>query len=180
MLNTGATAPGFRFTDADGVARDSIELAGRPLVLVFMRYAGCPICQLDLGAFVGRAAAFRDAGASLVLVVQSSPERAGALGQRAAREGALVACDPEGKLYDLYGLRLANPLQYAGPAVLRKLGRARAKGMAHGPREGRERQLPAAFVIAADGHIAHAHYGKNLADLPEPERLLSLLSDLGA
>lgn len=171
MLKSGDQAPAFTFTDQWGQPRSSQEFAGRPLVLVFLRYAGCPICQLDLVSYTRSAATSFPPTAALLLVVQSEPERVKALAELTPGPAPVLACDPRAELYDLYGLRQANLLQYAGPAVLRKVGRAKAQGFTHGTREGREMQLPALFVIGADGRVRLAHYGRHIADLPEPREV---------
>lgn len=174
-LKLGDKAPTFAFTDHTGARRDLADLSGRgkPAVLVFTRYAGCPICQLETSLLGRKAPAFAAKGASLVIVTQSAVANLGPLA--ALAPGAVMVSDPAGEAYRLYDVRPGTLLQYAAPAVLRRAKEAGAAGFAHGANEGVERQLPAAFVIAGDGTILWARYGRNVADAATPEELLGKL-----
>jgi peroxiredoxin Q/BCP len=172
-LRVGDRAPTFIFTDHTGTRRDLGDLhrSPRPVVLVFGRYAGCPLCQLEiarLGAVLPRLA---QVGAALIILTQSPVERLGGLVNLAP--GATIASDPWGDIYRIYNVRVGTPLQYAGASILAKVRAATAAGYVHGPREGQERQLPAAFVIAPGGKLVFVHYGKTVADAPNPEHLVA-------
>ncbi|MDY7032218.1 MAG: redoxin domain-containing protein, partial [Thermodesulfobacteriota bacterium] len=73
-----------------------------------------------------------------------------------------IACDPEGKIFNLYGVSPGNLINYiAGfPKGLKVI----FKGMKHGKFEGKEMQLPADFLIDKEGIVRFAHYGKNPGD----------------
>ena len=49
--------------------------------------------------------------------------------------------------------------------------KATCKGFKHGKFEGKETQLPAAFVVNAMKVINYAYYGKHVSDVPSPETL---------
>ena len=174
-LKDGDKAPLFAFSDHTGARRDLADLAGRgkPAVLVFTRYAGCPICRLETSRLGRNAAAFAAKGATLLIVAQSSPANLGPLVELAP--GAVLVSDPAGDSYRLYDVRTGYLLQYAAPAELARAKEAAAAGFAHGPREGEERQLPASFVIGPDGTILWARYARNIADAASPEELLAKL-----
>lgn len=174
-LKAGDKAPLFTFSDHTGARRDLADLCGRgkPMALVFTRYAGCPICQFETARLGRGAAAFAAKDAALVIVTQSAAANLGPLAKLAP--GTIVVSDPAGEAYRLYDVRPGNLLQYAAPPVLARAREAAAAGFAHGPREGEERQLPAAFVIGPDGVILWARYGRNVADAVSPEELLERL-----
>ncbi len=174
-LKAGDKAPLFRFTDSDGRERDLAEFIGdgRSVALIFLRYAGCPICQLDAARLGRSAAAFDERGAALVMVTQSSvPNLRGLAG---LAPGAVLVSDPTGGIYRLYGVGVGGLPEYAAKPVLARAREAASAGFAHGPREGQERQLPAAFVIGADGTLLYARYGCHVADAASPEELLARL-----
>lgn len=175
VLKAGDKAPGFSFRDASGAERDLAGLlaSGKPVVLFFSRYAGCPVCQYETARLGKSAARFDAKGATLVIVTQSEADNLGPLARLAPQ--AIVAADPAREAYRLYDVRVGNLLQYAAPSVLARAKEASAAGFSHGPREGQERQLPAAFVIGVDGRIVWSHYGRNVADAADPEELLGAL-----
>ena len=45
---------------------------------------------------------------------------------------------------------------------------------------GDEKQLPALFIVAADGTVRHAHYAADLSDMPSAEGVLAILDRLAA
>jgi hypothetical protein len=79
------------------------------------------------------------------------------------RPGFSAVADPAARLYDAYGVA-ASAAGYLHPRSLLALGRALAAGKRHGRFEGRETQLPAAFVLEPGGRIALAHYGRDVGD----------------
>ena len=69
--------------------------------LIFLRYHGCTICQLDIRAYRENYQKFLDKDAQILLVLQSAPATiAESITEEELRFE--VACDPEGKLYNLY------------------------------------------------------------------------------
>lgn len=178
-LRVGDPAPAFSFTDQTGAKRDLGEIArsGKPVVLAFLRYAGCPLCQLETARLGQSAARFGEKGATLLIVTQSRVENLGGLVSLAP--SATFAADPWGEIYRLYNVRVGTLLQYAGASILTRAREASAAGYAHGAPEGQERQLPAAFVIAAGRRLAFVYYGKTVADAADPEDILKVLDALG-
>ena len=75
QCNPGDTAPDFSLPDAAGTTVSLSDFKGRPLVLVFSRYVGCPVCQMTSFELTRAAPDFDRAGAALAIVFQSSPER---------------------------------------------------------------------------------------------------------
>ena len=49
--------------------------------------------------------------------------------------------------------------------------KAVSQGFSHGKFEGKETQLPAAFVVNSMKIITYAYYGKHISDLPSPATL---------
>ncbi|MDY6957328.1 MAG: peroxiredoxin-like family protein [Pseudomonadota bacterium] len=177
-LTTGDHAPDFSLPDAGGNTVSLADFKGKPLVLVFSRYVGCPVCQMTTVELTRAAPEFERAGAALAIVFQSGPERLAAFAQRQGQGAALLG-DPEGRSYAAYGVE-ASLAGYLAPGNLPVLFRAVRQGFGHGAFEGRETQQPAAFVIDGNGQIRQAHYGRNITDLPDPNVLLSEARALSA
>lgn len=174
-LKEGESAPEFTFNTPwnSGLSFHG-AIAPGGLALVFLRYVGCPICQLDLAEFKAAQPSFAEKQASVLVVLQSTPESVAA--QTDIEDWPItIICDPKQRIYNLYGVEPGGFLSYVNPAGLGRLFRAFGQGFRHGTFEGRETQLPAAFVIGPDKKIRMAHYGRYPADTPRPHELLNKL-----
>ena len=144
--------------------------------LVFLRYYGCPICQLDLHRYAQRAEAIDATGGQLLVVLQSDP---GLLAEQIGPETFpyTIVCDPEQKLYRMLSIDPAvSMLKMMSLSAVKKGISAVRKGYKHGAYEGNEQQLPAAFILTPDGTVTYAHYGKDAADVPSSDQLIGLLA----
>lgn len=139
----------------------------RPTVLLFLRYYGCTICQLDLRQLREQYAAITAAGGKVMVVLQSDPTLIRE--QIGPDEFPFeIVCDPDQELYHRYNIAPALSMEkMANLKVLQKIGAARQAGLTHGKYEGNEQQLPAAFLLEPDLTVKKAHYGANPADLPD-------------
>lgn len=167
-LNVGSKAHDFRFETPWGARRNLYEAAGgKPAVLVFLRYLGCPICQNDMANLKREIGLIEGKGAMLFVIIQSSPETVSSLTNRGDWPFTII-CDPSGELFRLYGVEPGGIIKYLHPAGLIAAIRATMQGYRHGKFEGRETQLPAVFIVDQDRTIKFAHYGRHLSDLPTP------------
>jgi thioredoxin-dependent peroxiredoxin len=172
-LGTGMTAPNFTYNT---ISRQSLDFyktsRGKKSVLFFLRYAGCPICQMKIGDLLHDHAKFRAAGLEVYVVLQSDPSsvKEGITGSSAPFE---IICDPREKIFALYGVAPGNIFQYLAPSVIMKAMKASRGGFRHGKKEGKEMQLPAVFVVNGEGKIDYAYYGKNIGDVPDNSVILN-------
>lgn len=172
-LAAGMKAPNFTYDSISGQSLDFYKTSrGKKAVLYFLRYAGCPICQLKIGEIIRAYDEFTAAGLAVYVVLQSSPAsvREGLAGQTPP---FTVVCDPEEKIFSLYGVAPGNIFQYLAPSVIMKALRASRAGFKHGKKEGQEMQLPAVFIISPGETITFAYYGKNIGDVPDNGVILS-------
>ena len=177
-LAPGMCAPNFSFDTPweRGVGFDHAAGAG-PSVLFFLRYAGCPLCQMRMAEIRQYSRLWWDMGTTTFVVLQSRPESVTSLVSE--KEAPFVPiCDSQGALFALYGVDRGGLHQYLAPSVLKKALAAMARGYRHGKREGRELQLPAVFVIQGDRRIRLAHYGKNIDDLPDNRIITDCLASM--
>ncbi len=171
-LAAGMNAPGFTYDTVSERALDFRETTrDKRSALFFLRYAGCPICQMKIGELRRDHDAFTAAGIKVFVVLQSDPAtvKEGLAGSTLPFE---IICDPAGKLFALYGVAPGNLFQYLAPPVILKALRAARGGFSHGKKEGNEMQLPAVFVVDAGGIIRYAYYGKNIGDVPDSAAVL--------
>ncbi len=156
-INVGDKAPLFKIDSYNAGTIDLAELIGKQkIVLIFSRYFGCPICQLDLKTLLENLAKIEDKGAKVLYITQS--------GEKVAKEfieskGIKIPVIPSTKdaLYKDYGL--GPMVKEAMKQVRTKVKEAFAAGFEHGIYEGWEPQCPGEFVINTDGNLIHAKQG---------------------
>ena len=168
-VQIGEEAPDF---SSDSVNLGKVALKdcrGRKLLLIFSRYFGCPVCQLEFDELAELLKLHPEL--KVIYVNQSSPESA-----RKFLEGKEVnfpvisALRIGGKyeLYELYGVGKLNPIGLL--EILQKARVARKSGKVHGAYEGVETQSPANFLLDETGKVLYADYG-----LFKLEKMLKIL-----
>lgn len=154
---------------------DTVKKASKTAI-VFLRYFGCTLCQLDMHELAKNYADITSNGGQVLVVLQSKPE--GIASQITKDTFPFdIICDPEASLYKRFAIEPAtSKLKMASLGTISKINKAKKAGFTHGEYEGDELQLPAAFVLTNDCTITYAHYGKNVSDLPTPSELKELLA----
>ena len=171
-LAPGMAVPDFRYDTIDKRAVDfRPNTNGQRGALFFLRYVGCPVCQLKLAQLTKDHDLFHGAGLRVFAVLQSNPSTvAEALSGR--QLPFTIICDPDGEIFERFGVAPGNLLTYLAPSALRESRRASREGFRHGKREGNEMQLPAVFVTTEKGLIEYAYYGATIADVPSAKVIL--------
>ena len=168
----------------DTIKRDGVHLydvlKGKTVLWV-LRYIGCPTCRLDVHLIAGRYAEFAAKGAQVFVVMQSDRAH---IGKDLAATGAAlpfeIVCDPEQKIYEQLEILPGDP---DGPALpeeilgrlIEKVKAAAAEGFEHGDYEGNEQQLPALFILDADGTASYVKYAQDPMDMPTVDEVLEML-----
>lgn len=174
MLKAGESAPEFNCMDDHRRSIRLEDFKGKPLVIEFSRYVGCPVCSLRLQELGRLAPELDKRGAALVVFLQSSRTKI----QEHTREQPLpysIIPDPDRAYYRLYGVEAGGWGAVLNAATITQGIRAWRAGHKHGAFEGKETQTPADFLVGGDGKILHAHYGKHAADVMTPEAILAAL-----
>ena len=175
-IKTGGQMPDFTFGASDGREMKLSEIYSKNerTLLLFLRYYGCTLCQLDLREYREAYADFRSSGAEVIVVLQSTPD---VVNETPAQLPYIIACDPDQTLYRRFEIVPAKSmLGMLSLKVFPKMNRAKKAGLAHGRYEGEEKQLPAAFLIDRSGRVVFSRYAKNLTDLPTPQQFLAMVS----
>ncbi len=156
-VSEGDKTPLFKLESYNAGTIDLSQLIGKQkIVLIFSRYFGCPICQLDLRDLLGRVTEIEAKGAKLLYITQSGPEKAKTFIEEKHITFPVIMSSKE-ELYAVYGLGLMT--MGAMAKVPGKLKAAKKAGIEHGEFEGWEKQCPGQFVIDQDGKIIHAKKG---------------------
>ncbi len=139
-------------------------------VFVFLRYHGCPICQMEMANLKRDIELFNQKEARVFVFLQSSTSTLISL----LKEGDWpfdIVYDPKGRIFQLYSVEPGGIMKYLHPAGLMAAIKAICRGFGHKKFEGKETQLPAAFIIKSDKTIRYEYYGKNIGDVPKPSTL---------
>jgi len=163
-------APSFSVDSAQGGTITLGQFAGRPLLLMFHRYAGCPMCNIRLHDFARRFPQWHERGLEAVAFFHSP---AAYINQHAGgrQYPFAIAADPKYRVYKKYGVatswaRLA--LSRARSSVYLDLVRALRHGYRGGTITPRLATMPADFLIGPNGRIRVAYYGRSINDHLSP------------
>jgi peroxiredoxin len=156
-MSEGDIAPLFKIDSCNAGTIDLASLLGdQKIVIIYSRYFGCPICQLDLKDLLARKNEIEQKGAKLLYITQS--------GERVASEyieekeiDFPVIPSSKAELYAEYGLGFMTSEAVA--QIPTKIKEVRKLGFEHGEYEGEEKQGPGQFVIDENGKIIHAKKG---------------------
>ena len=156
-INVGDKAPMFKLDSYNAGTINLNELIGtQKIVLIFSRYFGCPICQLDLNILLDRLSEIENKGAKVLYITQSGEKVAKEFIEKKNIKFPVIPSTKD-ELYKDYGLGLMTA--DAAKQVRAKVKAAFAAGIEHGEYEGWEKQGPGQFVIDTNGNIIHAKPG---------------------
>lgn len=169
----------FKYDNVYEKNKDYLESKKNKIgVLVFLRYYGCTICQLDIREFNSLYDEFVKYNVDLKIVLQSKPE----ILINADKERNLkieIVCDPEQRLYKLFEIEAAKDIEQLKEGnLMEKVADARALGLVHGEYEGNELQLPGMFIIGLNDKVIYEHYAKSGADIPRAKEVLEIIKKL--
>ncbi len=107
MLRVGDGAPSFLTSDVTGNPVSLLNVSDRYVLLVFLRYAGCPWCNLAIHRLAMEYPMLKKAGCEVIAFVQSSKEQveANIYGRHAIAPQFSIIADKERILYDLYDVK---------------------------------------------------------------------------
>ncbi|MHA1688881.1 MAG: redoxin domain-containing protein [Promethearchaeota archaeon] len=156
-IKVGEDAPLFKLTSYNKGLVDLEKLIGsQKIVLIFSRYFGCPLCQMDWKVLLERQDEIKNKGAPILYITQSGEK----VVKKFIEEGNVdfpVIFSPKEELYTQYNLGMMGIKTIA--KVPKRLKEAKKLGIEHGEYEGYEKQEPGQFVIDENGKIIHAKKG---------------------
>ena len=156
-LKEGDKAPLFKLDSYNAGTIDLVELIGaQKIVLIFSRYFGCNLCQLDLKSLLERRNEIEEKGAKILYITQSGEKVAKEYIEKENIDFPVIPSSKE-ELYQEYGLGIMTA--EAATKVRSKLKEATKLGIDHGSYEGWEKQGPGQFVVDEQGNIIHALKG---------------------
>lgn len=178
-LQVGQKLPNFSFINSFEQEK-SVEkdVLGKKTVFYALRYIGCTMCRYDVHVLAQKHAEFVAKGAQLFVVMQSDP----AVVREDLKDAEVpfdIVCDPEMKIYKKFEILPAASMEAMGGTdkerLAAKFAAVQASGFSHGKYEGDELQLPAVWVVEADGTLSFVKYAESLVDIPTADELLEIL-----
>jgi len=162
-IKVGDKAPFFKIDSYNAGTIDLEHLLGKQkIVIIFSRYFGCPICQLDFNILMENVPKINETGAKLLYITQSGEKITQEFITKYNVEFPVIPSSKK-ELYAEYGLGLMNAGAVA--KVRSKFKEATKQGFVHGEYEGWENQGPGQFVLDEEGNVIHERKGWLL--LPE-------------
>jgi peroxiredoxin len=138
-----------------------------PVLLVFLRHAGCTFCREALSDLAQARPSIEAEGARLVLVHMGTDEQGRALTSRYGLEDCPRISDPDRSLYRAFGLRRGSLGDLFGPKVWWRgfqAGILARHGI--GALAGDGFQMPGVFLLYA-GQVIRSHRHLSAADRPD-------------
>ena len=185
MTNTtrlieGAAAPEFSGVTANGHRITLADLAGRPALLQFHRFATCPACFVGVARFTKRVGELHDAGIEVVAFFYSTPEELAESFKDLSPELELVG-DPDRTIFDKYGVERSYR-KFLDPRSAATGVKGWFKGAGFSPIANLTQEdtggVPADFLIDGEGILRHVHYGRHGADSMTVDEVLESLDVL--
>ncbi|MEN8133702.1 MAG: peroxiredoxin-like family protein [Pseudomonadota bacterium] len=177
-LKPGDKAPHFEIADVHGQLQTTTGDGASPVHLSFYRHAGCPPCNLRVHELMAAKKRFDQLGVRMVGVFESTIEHI----RQDLAHGEVpfpILPDRDRQLYKQYAV---NPSLggFISSFLLRPAYSMKAI-FRHGyiPKFAEATtMMPAEFLIAPDGTIKLAHYGKDLGDYVPLDTLYQLLAEM--
>ncbi|MBW1813815.1 MAG: redoxin domain-containing protein [Deltaproteobacteria bacterium] len=170
-LQVGDKAQDFDFQTPWLSRQNFYETMGNSsAILVFLRYQGCPVCQMEMAHLKREIGLFTQRKSKVFVFLQSSPETVASVTNEEDWP-FIIVCDPQGAIFKKYAVEPGGIFKYLHPAGIIAAIKSISQGFRHGKFEGKETQLPAAFVINSMKVIKYAYYGRHISDIPTPATL---------
>ncbi len=168
MVLPGQLAPDFMAQDVYDMPVDLAGFAGKYVLVAFMRYAGCPYCNLAIHRLSIEYPLLQKNGCDVVVFVQSEPDEIikNIYDRHKVRPPFPIIPDMAKKFYDLYGVqssaKVAAQQFKTLPYWLESVGK---HGFKQGKLKGDYFLVPALFLISTKTHkVVTAKYGTSFYD----------------
>jgi peroxiredoxin len=173
-LTPGITVPPFQVKTVAGKLISIPNPSTRFLHLQFRRFAGCPLCNTHLRAFVKRAQELEQDGIHELIFFHSSPEL---LNQYVNDIPFDLVADPEKKFYRQFAVETSSKA-LLHPAIIKALFKSlKTEKIAFPKVENGRLGLPGDFLMDGSGKLIACKYGTHAYDQWEVDELLELATN---
>jgi len=162
-LIAGEEVKRIKLPAIDGSVFDTQRLKGKPFMLSFFRFAGCPFCNMRIHELTMR---YKELGSGFVIVAVFDSPLANLVRHIKGHNAPFpVLADERNQYYREYGIEHSLGGVLKG-VVLRMPTLVKAMGKGYLPTtiQGSITTMPADFLIDKNGIIQKAHYGSDEGD----------------
>lgn len=145
----------------------------QPVLVVFLRHAGCTFCRETLADLAARRAEIEQRGTKIALVHMGTPEAFAEFASGYGLGDVPAISDPTRRLYRGLGLRRGTLSQLLGWSVWRRGADAFFAGHGIGWLEGDGLQMPGVFLVHG-GRVVRRFVHETAADRPRYAELCQL------
>jgi peroxiredoxin len=156
-------AAGYRSQQEQSIAELSTN---QPVLLIFLRHFGCTFCREAVCEIEKVRPQIEALGTRLSFVHLSSDERAMKFFKPHHFEDLPRFADPDGRLYEAFGLVRAKWKQYLNPQTIARMFSAWARGNFVGAPDGDVERMPGVFLIH-HAEILKSFRHKLVSDRPD-------------
>lgn len=177
-LKPGQAAVPFSVETVEGKIISLEQFSGKSLLLMFFRYASCPMCNLRLRDFAQHYSRLHEHGLEVVAFFHSPARSIRAQAGKRNYPFHLVA-EPDFRVYRRYGVE-TSWLRFLFSMALPSFYVDWIRSMRHGIWGGVDWQMakmPADFLIGPEGRIVKAPYGRDMGDHLPVMEVEAALSD---
>ncbi|MDB5257410.1 MAG: alkyl hydroperoxide reductase/Thiol specific antioxidant/Mal allergen [Chitinophagaceae bacterium] len=173
-LTTLSPAPGITTSDVYGQSFSLVSLKGSKVLLSFMRFAGCPVCNLRVHELLKQSEAFAKQNIRVVLIYESSKENMLTyLGDE--KYPITFLTDPQNLFYRAYGVEKSWFKFFSSffKGALDKVIKGQKLFIKKPSNDGSISRMGADFLIDENGKINIAHYAEFMGDDLSIQKILN-------
>lgn len=148
-------------------------------ILLFLRYYGCTLCQLDIREYANAYDRIKAKDAQLLVVLQSPRFHHQCPDEEGRPAVRYYLRSRHGPLQGVRAGVAASKEEMIRPEDMPKMGEKRAKmeeyGLSHGAYEGEEMQFPGYFLLDSELNVLEAHRATSILDMPSVDEMIAKL-----
>jgi peroxiredoxin len=149
------------------------ELGGRPVVLAFLRHAGCPFAEATLARLRERAQAHPDVRFVAVSHAPDAATRRWSAAVGGPSDAVELVIDERRALYGAWGLGRSSVSHFLGARSLRAVTQLARQGIRNRHPAGTRWQTAGTFAIGRDGVVRWVHVPEHAGALPDLEAAIA-------
>lgn len=166
-LSKGDKAPQFEAKDTYGKTVNLKDFANKHVLLVFLRYSGCPWCNLTIHRLALEQQRLNKSGCEIITFIQSEPQniRDNIYGRHQHTPKFSIIPDQKRTHYDQYHIREAKRAVVTSITHIPFWVKSITKGFSQTKLDGDLFLVPASFLIGpGEQKILSAHYSTSFYD----------------
>lgn len=164
-LLVGDKIPDFTTKDIFGEPVQMSNYVGKKTLLVFFRFASCPLCTVRFAQLVQNYQTYADKGLNIVAIFESSPEFIKRYATNKKNVPFTVIADLEGELYKLYNVKKSITGTVLGMFRIFKMFKGMlSRKFSMAVPDGSMTRVPADFLIGPLLTVKESYYGSDIGD----------------